>query len=179
MMNKVEKKLYIKAVLLLIVVLVLFYGSCFYLSQKIEGLSLEIINNKKQIKQLNAQNDQIENIREKHDELQKNVGNISECIIDYSNIFSFVTEIRSVAEKNNVDLNINVSNEGKVQITEFLSYINYNIKATGEFNDIMSFLSYLENLKYYVDIEKMKISRKNDNEVVLDSILKVYVRDNK
>ena len=178
-MNKVEKKLYIKAVLLLIATLVLFYGSCFYLPQKIEGLSLEIINNKKQIKQLNAQNDQIENIRGKHDKLQKMVDNASEHIIDYSNIFNFVTEIRSVAEKNNVDLNVNVSNEGKAQMTEFLSHINYNVKATGEFNDIMHFLNCLENLKYYVDVEKMKISRKNDNEVVLDSVLKVYVRDNK
>jgi Tfp pilus assembly protein PilO len=179
MMNKVEKKIYIKAALLLIAVFVLFYASYSYLPQKIEGLSLEIINNKKQIEQLNAQNDQIENIREKHDELQKNVGNISEYIIDYSNIFSFVTEIRSVAEKNNVDLNISVSNEGKVQMTEFLSYINYNIKVTGEFNDIMHFLSHLENLEYYIDVEKIKISRKNDKEVVFDSVLKVYVRDNK
>ncbi|MCK5084987.1 MAG: type 4a pilus biogenesis protein PilO [Candidatus Pacebacteria bacterium] len=179
MMNKIKKKIYIKAVLLLTVVLILFCGSFFHLPQKIEGLSLEIINKKKQIKQLNAQNDQIENIRDKHDELQKNVGNVSEYIIDYSSIFNFVTEIKSVAEKNNVDLGINVSNEGKMQATEFLSYINYNVKATGKFDDIMHFLSYLENLKYYIDIEKMKISRNNDNEVVLDSVLKVYVRDNK
>ncbi|MCK4592361.1 type 4a pilus biogenesis protein PilO [Candidatus Parcubacteria bacterium] len=179
MMNKVEKESYIKAALLLIAVLVLFYASCYFMSQKIEGLSLEIISNKKQIKQLNEQNDQIENIRGKHDELQKKVGNVSEHIIDYSNIFDFVAEIKNVAEENNVDLNVNVSNEGKVQMTEFLSHINYNIKATGKFNDIMHFLSYLENLKYYVDVEKMKISRKNNTEVVFDSVLKVYVRNNK
>ena len=64
-------------------------------------------------------------------------------------------------------------------MTEFLSYINYNIKATGKFNDIMRFLSHLENLEYYIDVEKIKISRKNDTEVVFDSVLKVYVRDNK
>ena len=178
-MNKVEKKLYIKAALLLIVVLVLFYVSYFYLPQKIEGLSLEIINNKKQIELMNAQNNQIENIRKKQDELQENVDNVSECIIDYSNIFSFVIETRSVAEKNNVNLSINVSNEGKAQMTEFLSYINYNMKITGKFDDVMNFLNYLENSKYYVNIEKMKISKKNDHDIVLDSVLKVYVRDNK
>ena len=179
MMNKVEKKIYTKAALLLAAVLVLFYVSYSYLPQKADGLSLEIINKKKQIKQLNTQNDQIENIKDKYDELQKNVGNVSEYIIDYSSIFNFVTEIRSVAEKNNVDLSINVSNKGKAQMTEFLSYINYNIKITGKFNDVMHFLSHLENLEYYVNVEKIKISRKNDAEVVLDSVLKVYVRDNK
>jgi Tfp pilus assembly protein PilO len=179
MMNKVEKKVYIKALLLLVATLVLFHVSFSCLPQEAEGLSLEIINKKKQIQQLNMQNNQIENINNKHDELQKNVDNVSEYIIDYLSIFNFVTEIRDMAEKNNVELVINVSNEGKVQMTEFLSYINYNIKITGEFNDVMHFLSHLENLEYYVNVEKIKVSKKNDADVVFDSVLKVYVRDNK
>ncbi len=183
-MNRIEKKAHIKAVLLLIIVFILLYVSCFYFPKKIEVSSVEIIDKKKKIEQLNIQNNQIENIRDKHNKLQKDVSNISEYIIDYSNISSFVAEIKNVAEKNNIELNISVSNEEKKEITKFLSYINYNIKATGKFNNMMSFLNHLENLKYYIDVEKIEISRKNkeaigETDIVLNSRLKVYVRDNK
>jgi len=178
-MNKVEKKLYIKAGVLLAVVLALLYASCFYLPSKIESLSLEIINNKKQIKQLNEQNSQIDDTRRKYAKLQENVNEVSECIIGYSNIFGFITNVKDAAKKNNVNLNINVSSDEKAKATNFLSYINYNIKATGEFDDIMHFLNNLESLKYYINIEKIKISSNDSNneEVTLDSVLKVYVRD--
>lgn len=178
-MNKVEKKLYIKAGTLLIVVLALLYASCFYLPQKIEAISLEIISNKKQIKQLSEQNNQIDDIRSKHNKLQEDVDKASECIISYSDIFRFITNVKEAAKKNNVNLNINVSSSGKTQETNFLSHIDYNIKATGEFEDIMCFLGNLENLKYYINIERIKISNNenNDNRVTLDSLLKVYVRD--
>ncbi|MEA2097927.1 MAG: type 4a pilus biogenesis protein PilO [Patescibacteria group bacterium] len=178
-MNKVEKKLYIKAGILLAVVLALLYVSCFYFPQKIEDLSSEIINNKKQIKQLNEQSNQIDDIRNKHDKLRENVDEALECIISYSNIFSFITNIKDIAKRNNVDLNINVSSNGKTKETNFLSYINYNIKAVGEFGDIMRFLDNLENLKYYINVEKIKISSNGNNsgKVTFDSVLKVYVRD--
>ena len=178
-MNRVEKKLYIKVGILLAIVLALFYASCFYLPQKIKDLSLEIISNKNKIEQLSEQNSQIDSIRNKYNELRENIDEVSECIVNYSNIFSFIASVKDVAEKNNINLNINVSNDGKMQETNFLSYINYNIKATGEFGDIMRFLDNLENLKYYINIEKIKISSNNDdnNNITLDSVLKVYVRD--
>ena len=178
-MNRVEKKLYIKAGTLLVVVLALLYVSCFYFPQKIEDLSLEIINSKKQIKQLNEQNSQINSIRSRYNELREKIDGASECIVSYSDIFSFITDVKNAAKKNNVDLNINVSNDGKEKETNFLSYINYNIKATGEFGDIMRFLGNLENLKYYINVEKIRISSNGNDydEVTLDSVLKVYVRD--
>lgn len=178
-MNKVEKKLYIKAGTLLAVVLALLYISCFYLPQKIEAISLEIISSKKQIRQLNEQNSQIDDIRSKHNKLQEDVDEASECIIGYSDIFRFITNVKEAAKKNNVNLNINVSNSEKTKETNFLSYIDYNIKASGEFGDIMCFLGSLENLKYYINIEKIKISNNenSNNKVTLDSLLKVYVRD--
>ena len=149
------------------------------MSQKIEDLSLEIINNKKQIKQLNEQNNQIDDIRSEYNELREDIDGASECIISYSNIFSFITNVKDVAKKNNVDLNINVSSDRKTKETNFLSYINYNIKAVGELGDIMRFLDNLENLKYYINVEKIKISSNGNNsgEVTFDSVLKVYVRD--
>jgi len=153
------------------------------LAKNIENSSLEIIEKKKNAEKLTIQNSQIENIRIKTEELQKNINKASEYIVNYSSISNFVIEIKDTAMENNIELDMRVSDQEKTEITDGLSYINYNMKATGRFNEVVQFLIYLENSKYYTNIEKIKISSNyikninNNDKIIFDSILKVYVWD--
>ncbi len=182
-MNEVKKKIYTNISLLLIAVFSLLYINCFYLTKNIEDSSLEIVEKKKSVEKLTIQNSQIESVRIKTEELQKNISKASEYIVDYSNISGFVTEMKDAAIKNNIELDMKVSDKEKTEITGGLSYINYNIKAAGKFDEMIQFLVYLENSKYYANIEKIKISSNYandaayDNKIILDSVLKVYVWD--
>lgn len=182
-MNEVKKKIYINASLLLAAVFSLLYINCFYLTKNIEDSSAFIVEKKKSVEKLTMQNSQIESIRIKTEELQKNMDKASEYIVDYSSISNFVAEMKDIAMKNNIELDMKVSDKEKTKITDGLSYINYNIKAAGKFNEMVQFLIYLENSKYYANIEKIKISSNyikdanNSDKIILDLVLKVYARD--
>ncbi len=181
-MNEVKKKIYISASLLLAAALSLLYVNLFYLTKNIKDFSSFIAEKKKNIERLTIQNSQIENIRIKTEELQKNINEASEYIVDYSSISDFVTEMKDTAAKNNIELDMKVSDKEKTEITDGLSYINYNIKAVGKFNEMIQFLVYLENSKYYTNMEKIKISNyyandADDDKIAIDLVLKVYVWD--
>lgn len=182
-MNKVKKKIYTNTSLLLAAVFSLLYINCFYFTKNIENSSSEIVEKKKSVEKLTMQNSQIERIRIKAEELQKNINKVSEYIVDYSSISDFVTEMKDTAMKNNIKLDMKVSDKEKTEITDGLSYINYNIKTTGKFKETIQFLVYLENSKYYTNMEKIKISSNyvkdvdNYDKIILDLALKVYVRD--
>lgn len=182
-MNEIKKKIYASASLLLVAVFSLLYINCFYLAKNIEDSSSEIVEKKKSVEKLTMQNSQIESIRIKAEELQKNISKASEYIVDYSSISNFVTEMKDTAMKNNIELDMKVSDKEKTEITDGLSYINYNIKAAGKFDKMVQFLTYLENSKYYANIEKIKISSDyannadSDDKIIFDLILKVYVWD--
>lgn len=182
-MNKIKKKIYVNAFLLLLAALSLLYINCFYLTKNIENSSAEIVEKKKNIAKLTIQNSQIESVRIKAEELQKNISEVSGYIVDYSSISDFVTEIKDTAKKNNIELDMKVSDNKKTEAVDGLSYINYNVKAVGRFNEMIQFLIYLENSKYYTNMEKIKISSNyakdvnSDNKIILDSVLKVYAWD--
>lgn len=178
MISKIEKKIYLKAILLLIVVFSLFYAGFVYFPQEIKILSSEIVSNRGEVEKLKSQNSQIEIIKGKNTELQKNINYISEYIIDYNNISMFVTEIKTLAKENNVQLDISISNNKEEKKDNSLLSLNYSIKVVGKFDDIMHFLGYLENLDYYLDIEKIKISNKSGTNITLNAVLKIYVENN-
>lgn len=182
-MNKIKKKIYINGFLLLAAALSLLYINFFYLTKNIENSSAEIIEKKKDIRGLTIQNSQIKSIKTETEELQKNINKALEYIVDYSNISDFVSEMKNTAVENNIEMNMKVSDKEKTAITDGLSYVEYSIKADGKFNKMAKFLNYLENSKYYTNIEKIKISSDYakgadyENKIVFDLTLKVYVWD--
>ncbi|MDF1498101.1 MAG: type 4a pilus biogenesis protein PilO [Patescibacteria group bacterium] len=179
-MKKTEKKVYIKIALLISIGLGLLYAECFYLPEIVKSKSLEIIENKKQLREFKKQNEQIENIKANYEEIQNNMEKVSEYIVEYEKIFNFRSEIENIAKKSNVNLDISISSNEKTFVNNNLSFVNYRLRASGDFNKIMSFLNFMENLRYYNEIEKIRISNeeKNENEyIVLELDLKVYVRD--
>ena len=171
-MSRIEKKIYLKIFLMLAILLSMFYVSVVYLSDGIRLKTAEIIEKKEEIKRLDMQNKQINNIKENYKKLESNIDKISSNIIEYSEIYNFITEVKeNVTDETGVKL-IMVSKDIN-DINKELSYINYSINITGDFNQIMHFFDYMENLKYKNDIENITVSSNNEN-INIKASLKVY-----
>jgi hypothetical protein len=172
-MNKVKKKIYTNISLLAVATLSLLYANIIYLTKNIENSSMEIVEKKKSVERLTIQNSQMQN----------NIDEALQYIVDYSSISDFVAEMKSTAIKNNIELDMKVADKEKTEITDGLSFVDYNIKVAGKFNEMVQYLIYLENSKYYVNIEKIKISSSyigntdTDDKITFDLALKVYVWD--
>ena len=168
----------------------IFYIGNFYLVETVESLSLEIVDKKQKIERLNKQSDQINSIRMGYEYIQGEMNRTSDLIVNYPDIIDFIIEIENVAEKSKVDLDISVSNKEGESLNNDLSVVGYGIMATGDFNSIMRFLVYLENLRYLNKVENIRVyyeSRNKNNvansnefnsgEIVLNANLEVYVKN--
>jgi len=189
-MNKIKQKTYLNIAIFSSIVIAIFYVGNFYLVEAVKGLSLEIIDKKQKIERLNKQSDQINSIRTGYEYIQKETNKVSDLIVNYPDIIDFIIEVESVAEKNGVDLNVSVSNKDGGSLSDNLSFVGYSVKAAGDFDNVMHFLVYLENLRYLNKIENIRMyyssESKNDpvdlyktdsSEIVLNANLKVYIKN--
>ena len=168
----------------------IFYIGNFYLVEIVESLSLEIVDKKQKIERLNKQSDQIDSIRMGYEYIQEEMDRASDLIVNYPDIIDFIVEIENIAEKSKVDLDISVSNKEGESLNNDLSVVGYGIMATGDFNNLMRFLVYLENLRYLNKVENIRVYYENRNknntanldgvdsgEIVLNANLEVYVKN--
>jgi len=189
-MNKIKQKTYFNIVIFFSVVVAIFYIGNFYLIEMVKNLSLEVVDKKQKIERLNKQSDQIDNVRIGYDYIQKETDEVSNLIVDYQNIIDFIIEVENAAEKNRIDLEINVSKKERGYLNNNLFFVNYNIKARGDFDRLMHFLAHLENLKYLNKIENIRMYYEdkdkkdfadpykiNSGEIALSANLKVYISD--
>lgn len=148
----------------------LFYISNFYLMESVKNLSLEIVGKKQEIEKLNEQSEQINSIRTGYKYIQEEVEKVSDLIVNYQDIIEFIVEVENIAEENGVGLNISASSKEGESLRNNLSYISYNIKALGNFDNLMHFLACLENLKYFNNVENIRVYYNDEGKKNLDNL---------
>jgi len=179
-MNEIKQKTYRNILVGATVILALFFIENIYLVQQEENLSLEMIGKKQEMEKLKKYNEQIADIRNIYDNMREKMDEVHNSVIDPSKIVDFIVEIENTAKKNNIELEINIANKDKESLDKNFSRAYYKIKASGNFDDIMKFLASIENLRYYSDIENIKMSSMEelgggDSDMVeLNSDLTVY-----
>lgn len=189
-MNSVKQKVRTSILVSVSVVFAMFYLEFVYFVEEEKNLSLEIVNKKKEMEQLKLRSEQIGEIRGIYQEWQEKTETILESVARRSELSDYVIEIRDVADKNNIDLEINVSAKDKEKINDNFSYTYYEIRATGFFDDIIKFLTCVENLRYYSETENIsfaiedglkarsKIIDSKSEKVLLSADLKIYIYHN-
>ena len=189
-MDKIKQKTYSNILILFSVVIALFYVGNFYLIEMVKSLSIEAVDKKQKIEKLNKQSDQIDSIRTGYESMREEMDGISGLIVNYSNIIDFIIEVENIAQESGVELDISVSNKEKEHLSSDLFFVGYNIKATGDFNKLMCFSIYLENLKYLNKVENVRIYYDDKNKkdfanldetdsdkIILSADLRVYVKN--
>ncbi len=185
-MNRVEKKSYIKISVLIIVVVALFFVEVSYLPEKIKAISLEIIDKKQEIRDLDIQIGRLEDTRKEFKKIEDSSNNIEKYVVNYSDMYDFTVSIEDVVKKSSVEYDGRVlSREDTFLIEDSLLYLDYDINVSGDFNKTMELLSSLESLEYYNNIEKITVRGKSKmgkyelDEVSLDFVLRVYAWDDR
>ena len=185
-MNRIEKKSYIKISVLIIVVVALLFVEVSYLPEKIKAISLEIIDKKQEIRDLDIQIGKLEDIKKEFKEIEDNNNNIEKYVVNYSDMYDFTVSIEDIVKKSSVEYDSRVlSKEDTFLIEDSLLYLDYDINVSGDFNKTMEFLSYLESLEYYNNIEKITVRSKSKtgkyelDEVSLNFVLRVYAWDDR
>jgi len=184
-MNRIEKKSYLKVGVLIIIVIVLFFVEGLYLPEKIKVISLEIIDKKQEIRDLDTQIGRLDDIRKEFKEIENNNNVIEKYVVNYSDIYDFTVAIEEIANRSSVEYDSKVLSKDDTFLTKGLLYLDYNMNVSGNFDKSMEFLSYLESLEYYNNIEKISVRSKTKmgkyelDEVFLNFVLRVYVWDDR
>lgn len=179
-MNKIKQKTYFNIAAFFSIVVIIFYIGNSYLIETVKNLSLEVVSKKQEIERLNEQSSQVDSIKTGYEYMQEEMDKVSDLIVDYPNIIDFIVEIENVAAKSEIDLEISVSNKEVEYLNDDLSSVDYGVEAAGDFDNLMRFLVYLENLKYLNKVENIRIyydDKIDAEEIVLNASLKVYVKN--
>lgn len=184
-MNKSQRKAYISLAISALIIAFLFYLGNVFFPKEIEKSSLELVENKKKIVGLENRNKKIESFRKDYENIKGEMNAIYGTMVFSGKIVDFITELENAAEKNGIKLEKKyIEKEENIKNDDF-STAYFEINAYGRFSNIMHFLSYVENLKYFVEIENINTNSQSDNrdenkitgEITLKSKIRVYMRN--
>ncbi len=168
-----------------VVVLALLYFANVYLAGKVREASSAIIEKEQRVERLRKQAKQVDEIRSAYKEIEEKMMKIESSIVNRSRVVDFIVEIENTAKEDGVGLEISISGRQEAMEGNFLSRY-YSVKASGDFNKVVKFLVDLENLKYYLDLENIRISsvdgrdeKKETGLVRVEVELRVYMRGEK
>lgn len=154
-----KKKTYFTSLIFLAGMILLPFVSGTFLIDQIRADSEKIKNRKIALNRLDDQKNQINRIRENYYKKEDDMEAIEGLFLDPEKTVDFIIEIENISEKAMVELekkaleqNIAVKNDKNEP-----SVFNYQLTAKGKFNNIMHFLTYLENMNYSVIINNLKI----------------------
>lgn len=173
-MNETKRKTYINAFVCIVVIGILFYVFYVYFVSAVEDMGSKVKYNQERIGELNSQMNKIIYVRKSYKDITEKMSGISNVIISPDeNMIDFIIELENIADKTGINL------EKQEKPVDGETYAYFAIKASGESNNIMHFLVYLENMENCVDLEDIKISSgdKVSKNVILNANLKVYFKN--
>ena len=151
-----KKKTYFTLLVILAGVILLFFAGGVLLADKIELSGQEIKNQETLLNRLKGQKKQINQIRKDYKESENGMKTMEELFLDSGKTVDFIIEAENISQKTLVELEIKTLNKGVIN-EDSPSILNYQLTAEGKFNNVARFLAYLENMKYNVRIDNLKI----------------------
>lgn len=155
-MFKAKSKTYGSVLIFLAMAVAAFFASI-SLIDKLEADSDKVRDQRILLSRLDDQKSQIGQIRADYQEQKKEMEKIEKSFLDPNETVDFVIEIERIAQKAAVKLETKTV-EKSVGKGETLSALNYQLIATGKFGGAMRFLEYLENIRYNIKINGLKLT---------------------
>lgn len=182
-MNELKKKFAINISIAILLVIAFVYIGAEYLVKEVESSSTQIVSDKQNIYTLGAKNSQLSESKRQFEETKIKMNEVLETVIDKDKTVNFIEESEKTALQDKVKLRIKTMSgkEDKVVGTPISSnYFNFTVG--GSFDGVMQFLGEMENFKYCVDIENVKMvfddfDEYNKNLIILTFDVKLYQKD--
>lgn len=171
-MNRSKQKFCISICAAVTLVFSFLYWGTDYFMSAIETSSAEIVAGKKAIHSLEAKNRDLAESKRIYGNIESEAKKAFAAIVDKDKTVEFITEVESAARDNQVNLKIASTGEKVDGINnDFVTSSGFTIKVGGSFDSVMHFLYALENFKYEIDIENLKIEEgvfdKGDTKVIV------------
>lgn len=183
-MNSKKQKTYINIAIFVLVIGGVFYFMSEYLFSYIKSISDEVVAAKKNTVLITERNKKIDEVRSNYNNIEKEIGVISDTFVkkDYEKVGEMFMDMESIAQKFNIDLKKNPSSRSEQKMGDSISAAYFNMTATGKYDDLVKFMLYLDNFKYYIDLNNIEISssvdgKDNVSKVVMKAELQVYLED--
>jgi len=182
-MNELKRKFVINVSIALALVLFFLYFGADFLVKQIEESSAKIVENKQSIYLLKSKNAQLEEAKKGRQETAAKMDEALSWVIDKDKTVAFIEEAEKTAEEDKVRLKMETVNT-KTQEAEgsFITSSTFSFRAGGSFDAVMHFLADMENFKYCVGIENVKMAfddfdQYNKDVIVLTFDVKLYQKD--
>ena len=174
-MLKAKNKTYGSILVFLAIMAAVFFAAT-SLIDKIKSDSGKIRTQKILLSRLDEQKNQIGRIRADYQNQKKEMGKIEESFLNPKETVDFVVEIEKIAQKAPVKLETKMAAERSGGKDEPVAVFNYQLIVAGKFGNLMRFFEYLENIKYNIKINGLKLTAaENGVKAVVD--LEVYISE--
>lgn len=182
-MNELKRKFVINVSIALALVLLFLYFGVNGLVKQIGDVSAKIVENKQNIYLLKAKNAQLDEAKKERQETADKMGEALSWVIDNDKTVSFIEEAERTADKDKVRLKMEtVNTKTEDSAGAFITSSTFNFRVGGSFDAVMHFLGDMENFKYCVGIQNVKMAfddfdQYNKDVIVLTFDVKLYQKD--
>lgn len=186
-MNSKKRKTYINIAVSTLLIGGGIYLMNEYLSSYIISISDDILTSKKNIRQIEERNNKIDDVRKNYNDIKDEIGVISDTFVkkDYEKVGDMFMDLEDIANRYSVDLDKKPSAREELTLGDgSISAAFFDLTASGDYDNLMKFMLYLDNFKYYMDLNNVQIETKIDEETKVSTImlraeLEVYLENEK
>ncbi len=154
----IKRKITFTIVIFLLVNALIVYLIIIPTINDIKQLRVNIITQKTDLEKKIAREKNINILSEKLDKIEPQMKKFEQIFINQNRELEFITTLEGVALSNKVLQKINLNlNAAKTEQT--YRKIPLELKIQGNFNNLLQYLTNLENLNYYINITSLEITR--------------------
>lgn len=173
--SSAKRKFYLSIGLLLLLVITLCFSS-WYVFGLIKEEGQKIKNIQSEMVALNKQRTRIAEMLKEYERASEIAAQLDKTLLSSSEKLDFILLVESLARDTNVEHLLDIANIDP-------ETISFNISVSGSFNNMLRFIYFLENSRYYVSVRKINIAKggeKNGLNIVRAQMLaKVFTRSYK
>lgn len=145
----IRQKIYLATGLALIIVILLFWGVVKPLLLEIQITSTSVKERNEKLLILTRTNqDYLKQLESDYNDIKEDISLIKSGFLDVDKVVDFFIYLENIA--------FNTSNELEIEAKDFPVFTLYLL---GDFPNLMKFLGWLENSKYFVDLDLIQIKR--------------------
>lgn len=183
-MNSKKQKTFINITIFTLTIGGVFYFMNHYLFNYIRSMSNEVVAAKKDVVLIAERNKKIDEVRSNYNNIEKEIGVISDTFVkkDNEKFGEMFMELEDIAHRYNIELTKDPASKAEERMGDGIFAAYFNMTAKGEYDDLMKFVLYLDNFKYYIDLNNIEIIRSSDDEnsmskMAMRAELEVYLEN--
>lgn len=159
-MNSPKTKFYLTVTIIFIALFGVIFSASGTILGKIKTASEKILEIKQQISNAEAKRDKLIKLEKEFEIIKDNLAQIDKILKDPAKFLDIIIDLEKLAEQNgNKHQIVIVEETAKTKTPSPAKYLLFRINLFGPFNNVINFVSELENADFHSQIEKIEMSK--------------------